>query len=216
MSSRTLSSLLILSLLAPQMASAYFPKDVMLPPIAPTHTIPEEEATPEAAPAPLTQPPALPAILSITEGWNSDMTIKRSVFLAALVRRLYKPSERCFLTLADSDFSLLARDVEKDAPYGIDLCTAMRAGIMRGDEMDRFRPNDILTRAEAAKALAKAYGLAFDPTDPAQPWFENYVNAFVKAGAMDRNANVNAPITRDELSRMFWAARDMERVAAAD
>jgi|GEM_PF-3691122 len=204
MRTRTLSLLLAINLLLPQIASAYFPEDVMLPPKPAPVSLSEE-------PLPTVLPPPLPAVRNVAYVWNSNDTISRSTFVAAIVRRLYKPSERCFPKLSESDYSLLARDVEKDASYGVDLCTAMRAGLMRGYSDGLFRPNAPVTRAQAAKALSKAFLLATDPTDPSQPWSENYVDALIKAGALSADANLNGPITRGELSTMLWTVREMKK-----
>jgi len=202
MRTRPLSFFLVCSLLLPQLASAYFPEDVTLPPGPPMQV---EE------PLVAANPPPLPAVEPVAYTWNSDSTIKRSTFVAAIVRRLFKPSERCFLKLSESDYSLLARDVEKDASYGIDLCTAMRAGVMRGFTDGNFRPNALVTRAEAAKALAKAFELATDTTDPSEQWSDHYVKALIDGGALSADANLNGPITRGELSKMLWAAREMKK-----
>ena len=200
-----LSLFLVSSLLLPQLASAYYPEDVMLPPSA----VPAMEQSEDTVLTPTPRP--LPAVLAVANTWNSTATIKRSTFVAAIVRRLFKPSERCFVKLSESDYSLLARDVEKDASYGIDLCTAMRAGIMRGFTDGTFRPNALVTRAEAAKALAKAFQLAADITDPSEEWSANYVKALIDGGALSATANLNGPITRGELSRMLWTVREMKK-----
>ncbi|MDD5041865.1 MAG: S-layer homology domain-containing protein [Candidatus Peribacteraceae bacterium] len=203
MSSRSLSALLACALLLPQLASAYFPEDVTLPPVAPVMQM--EEPLVKAL------PPPLPAVEPVAYTWNADATIRRSTFVAAIVRRLFKPSQRCFPKLSESDYSLLASDVEKDASYGIDLCTAMRGGLMRGFTDGTFRPNALVTRAEAAKALAKAFELATDPTDPSEPWFDNYVKALIDGGALSADASLNGPITRGELSKMLWTVRAMTK-----
>lgn len=200
-----LSFALVLSgvegLLAPQALLAYFPQDVTLPP-RPAPAVIVEESRPPA------KLPPLPAIKVITLGWNGDETITRSTFVAAIVRRFFRPSERCFPKLSQSDYSLLALDVPKDASYGVDLCTAMRAGLMRGYGDGSFRPNAAVTRAEAAKVLAKLFRLTADPVDPREPWADMYVSALARAGALAPGGNLNAPITRGELSEMLWKLRE--------
>ncbi|MFH1444535.1 MAG: S-layer homology domain-containing protein [Candidatus Peregrinibacteria bacterium] len=203
MFTRPLSLLLSLALFAPNAAVAYFPEDILLPPPVPTLFVEE--------PVPTILPPLLSAVETVAYTWNSGETIKRSTFVAAIVRRLYKPSQRCFPKLSESDYSLLARDVEKDASYGIDLCTAMRAGIMRGFTDGTFRPNALVTRAEAAKALAKAFQLATDTTDPNEWWSDHYVKALIAGGALSADADLNGPITRGELSKMLWTVRAMKK-----
>lgn len=208
MHSRFVALFLLGSLILPQAAPAYFPEDVMLPPLLPPMEAPvasEKEALIDG------KLPPLPAVEQIAYGWNANARIRRSTFVAAIVRRLFKPSERCFPTLSDSDYSLLARDVEKDASYGIDLCTAMRAGLMRGFTDGNFRPNALVTRAEAAKALAKAFQLATDTTDPSEKWSDHYVKALIDGGALSADADLNGPITRDELSKMLWTTRGMKK-----
>lgn len=199
---RSLSLFLACSLFLPQLASAYFPEDVTLPP--PPPMLVEE-------PLLAAKPPPLPAVEQVAYTWNADATIRRSTFVAAIVRRLFKPSERCFPKLSESDYSLLARDVEKDASYGIDLCTAMRAGVMRGSTDGNFHPNALVTRAEAAKALAKAFQLATDTTDPQEFWSDHYVKALIAGGALPADADLNGPITRGELSKMLWTTRAMKK-----
>jgi hypothetical protein len=206
MRTRPLSSLLlVLAFLTtnssiPQ-ALAYFPEDVTFPILV----IPA--ATPEAL-TPAAKLPPLPAVQAVALGWNADATITRSTFVAAIVRRFFRPSERCFPKLSESDYSLLARDVEKDAPYGIDLCTAMRAGLMRGYSDGTFRPQARVTRAEAAKVLAKLFHLTADPSDPLEPWVSPYVSSLREAGALAPDVDLNAPITRGELSEMLWKLRE--------
>jgi len=197
-----LSLFLTTTLLVPNVAGAYFPVDVMLPP---------KPAMQVEEPLAAVTPPPLPAVGPVAYTWNSDATIKRSTFVAAIVRRLFKPSERCFVKLSESDYSLLARDVEKDASYGIDLCTAMRAGVMRGFTDGNFRPNALVTRAEAAKALAKSFQLATDTTDPSEDWSAHYVKALIAGGALSADTDLNGPITRGELSKMLWATRAMKK-----
>jgi len=199
-----ISSLLALSLLAPNAALAYFPRDVMLPAPVPV-------AAPVPVSAEIVLPPQLDAIEPVAFVWNGSQTMTRSTFVAAVVRRLYKPSERCFPKLSMSDYSLLARDVPKDASYGIDLCTAMRSGLMKGYSDNTFRPNARVTVAEAAKVLAKAFHLATDPTDPTEPWADPYVEALVQAGALSAHANLKAPITRQDFSAMLWRLRGLQK-----
>lgn len=199
-----LSFALVLSgvegLLAPQTSLAYFPQDVSLPPQSAPAVVTEE-------PLPPAKLPPLPAVEIITLGWNGDETLTRSTFVAAIVRRFSRPSEHCFPKLSQSDYSLLALDVPRDASYGLDLCTAMRAGLMRGYGDGSFRPNAAVTRAEAVKVLAKLFELTTDPVDPRESWTDPYVSAIVKAGALAPGGNLNVPITRGELSAMLWTLR---------
>jgi hypothetical protein len=192
-------------MLLPTNGLAYFPEQVTLPPVEVPAPQPEDLLP--------ILPPPLPAVRLIAYTWNGQETITRSTFVAGIVRRLYKPSERCFPKLSASDYSLLAKDVPKDAPYGADLCTAMRSGIMKGFTDGGFHPDANVTVQEAAKVLAKAFSLAVDPTDPTQPWSENYVKALTSAGVLSPEANLNAPITRKELSEMLWKLRDMAKEA---
>lgn len=208
-----LTSLLTLSLLAPNSALALFPEDFRIP----------EETEPVVTEAPHEVPvseqliledftlPMLSAVAPVAFTWNGEQIFTRATFMSAVVRRLYKPTERCFAKLSGSDYLLLMRDVPKDAPYGMDLCTAMRAGLVRGFRDGTFRPNDAVTVAEAAKVLAKAFGMASDPMDPTEPWADPFVKALVNAGALSAHANLQAPLTRDELSAMLWRLRGMQK-----
>jgi hypothetical protein len=80
---------------------------------------------------------------------------------------------------------------------------------MRGYSDNTFRPDAKVTVAEAAKVLAKAFGLASDTTDPSEPWADPFVSALVSAGVLSPTTDLNAPITRDELSEMLWSLREM-------
>ncbi|MDD4628076.1 MAG: S-layer homology domain-containing protein [Candidatus Peribacteraceae bacterium] len=205
------SVFLTLVMLAPtaanaQQVSLFFPSYPVVPAV-------EMPVVPEPS-APFLPPPDAKAVTATTRGWNGNESLTRATFVAAITRRLYRPSERCFPMLSDGyDYSLLAFDVPKDATYGPDLCTAMRNGIMKGFTDGGFHPDAKVTVEEAAKVLAKAFSLAADPTDPAQPWSENYVKALTDAGVLSADVNLNAPITRDQLSAMFWKLRDLKKQA---
>ena len=85
-------------------------------------------------------------------------------------------------------------------------------GIVTGDERG-FRPNDNMTRAEAAKVLCELFGLtstagAATFTDaPANAWFAGYIAranaAGIIGGVGDNQAAPNAPLTRETFFVMF-------------
>ena len=85
-------------------------------------------------------------------------------------------------------------------------------GIVTGDERG-FRPNDNMTRAEAAKVLSELFGLtstagAATFTDvPADAWYADYIAKANAAGIMggvgDNQANPNGTLTRETFFVMF-------------
>ena len=85
-------------------------------------------------------------------------------------------------------------------------------GIVTGDERG-FRPNDNMTRAEAAKVLCELFGLtstagAASFTDvPADAWYAGYIAkanaAGILGGVGDNQAAPNAPLTRETFFVMF-------------
>jgi len=211
MFAKRFSLILTLVLLAPTAASAeqvalFFPS--YSSPSTPAMEAPVVPAVPAVI-----LPPDAEAVTATTRGWDGKEVLTRATFVAAITRRLYHPSERCFPKLSGSDYSLLANDVPKDAVYGPDLCTAMRAGLMQGFTDGGFHPKANVTVEQAAKVLAKAFSLGADPIDPAQPWSGTRVKALQDAGVISLTANLNAPITRDELSAMFWKLRDLKKQA---
>ena len=198
---RILFSIFLLPCLLPALAKA---QDVALfPPV-----LPEPPAV--ITVPPLVIPhlvPPLPAVKDVALSWKSDATVTRSTFVASIMRRLFKPSERCFPHLSPSDYSLLFPDVPKDATYGVELCTAMEAGFISGYTDGTFRPEQPITVAEASKFLAKLFDLASDPLDPATPWSAPFVSALKSNRALPPSSVLNSPLTRVQLSDMLDVLR---------
>ncbi|MEF3245299.1 MAG: DUF11 domain-containing protein [Caldisericaceae bacterium] len=89
-------------------------------------------------------------------------------------------------------------------------------GLMEGDTIGKFRPDDFATRAEVATILARLRKLNLDDSEPLfsdvkhSDWFNKYVNAAVKAGLItgypDKTFKPNGYVTRAEFAAMFERA----------
>lgn len=82
-------------------------------------------------------------------------------------------------------------DVDSTRYYDKYIGCAFTMGIVHGDGGKIFRPNDPITRAEAAKMVAEAAGLGesaekpeFSDTNP-YAWYAGYVQSLVKAGVVN-------------------------------
>lgn len=100
-------------------------------------------------------------------------------------------------------------------------------GILSGYEDGSFRPNDPITRAELAKALAMAAGAKEDPAAAAgfadirpDDWFAGYAGALVKAGIVSGTSDTTfspaAHVTREELAVLIVRALGIEGKAQGD
>ncbi|MDD4319847.1 MAG: S-layer homology domain-containing protein [Candidatus Peribacteraceae bacterium] len=119
--------------------------------------------------------------------------VNRGMFVASLVRRLNPGAvDGCFERLSSAPYHLLFKDVRTDHPLAPELCAAMEAGIIRGYPDGTFRPDRVINHAEAAKVIAKAYGIADEPLDPDVPWYAPSVAALMRLGIVP-----DGPLDRD-------------------
>ena len=95
-------------------------------------------------------------------------------------------------------------DLDSDTWFAQACLAAYRAGIMRGGYSRMFRPDDIVTREEAAVVLTRSIGLNvedldsgfFNMGDGIAAWAINHVNALAERGIMRGNANGSFEATR--------------------
>jgi|GEM_PF-2347995 len=116
--------------------------------------------------------------------------ITRAQFTALLVRSQYSQAsiDSCYWDITSvwpPRFELLFRDVPVDHAYAPEICVAMRDGLVRGYGNDIFRPDAVVTFADAAKMLARSHGLTpwADPSLP-KNWFDPYVIALGRRNAI--------------------------------
>ncbi len=98
--------------------------------------------------------------------YQPELSIKRADFATMLVRTLdWKGTD-----LPESGQSAFD-DVEQDSYYGNAVGVAAKLGIITGYD-GKFRPNDVMTREEAATALARALPyLELEESAPGAPMF---------------------------------------------
>lgn len=110
--------------------------------------------------------------------------ITRIELVKAVVEYVYPKqaiSRRCLSTL-DTDrfpgvsYTHLFRDVRKDAAYALELCAAMRGGIVWGYGDGNFRPDRNVNLAEAAKIISIAFNLDYTmPMYQTNDWYMTYL-----------------------------------------
>ena len=94
---------------------------------------------------------------------------------------------RQYTTAADINFS----DVDADAWYAEDLSKCVAEGVIGGYEDGTFKPENNVTREEAAAMLQRAYQvnahglISFADTASISPWAETAVTALVGAGVIN-------------------------------
>lgn len=114
-----------------------------------------------------------------------------------------------FTSLADINFS----DVSGDEWFVSDLRKCVAQGIIGGYEDGTFRPDDAVTREEAATMFQRAYKinsiglLNFSDNDSISEWAKTSVTALVGAGVIngyeDGTFMPSAPITRAEVVKIL-------------
>ncbi|PPA70515.1 hydrolase [Jeotgalibacillus proteolyticus] len=106
-------------------------------------------------------------------------------------------------------------DVKSSHWAAAEIRTLSQQGIVTGYKHSEFKPDDTVTRAEAATMIAKALkleqtsGSAFKDV-PGSHWANGYINAAHQAGIVSGRGNgafaPNAKITRGEISAMLTRA----------
>ena len=86
--------------------------------------------------------------------------LTRAQFIDAIASRLYDSDAhgRCFEDLVLSptvNYRLLFNDVSLDSPYASSVCVAMRSGLVRGYGDGTFRPDQMISAAEAATIFSR-------------------------------------------------------------
>ncbi len=119
---------------------------------------------------------------SLPEG---DMT--RAAFVAFMVHETHtrKSLDSCLSKLSPSNYRLLFTDVSRDHEYAKELCVAMREGMIRGYRDGSFRPDTLITFAEASKILVRGYDIFPASWYPvSEPWYFGYVTSMEYRGAI--------------------------------
>lgn len=136
---------------------------------------------------------------------SAGAPVTRAQFTAMFVRANYAQGsiDSCYWDVTSvwpPNFELLFRDVPVDHQYAPEICVAMRDGLVRGYGNDVFRPDTMVTFADAAKITARAEGLTpwADASAP-KHWFDPYVNALARRNAIPMSVDaIDARLTGAE------------------
>lgn len=152
-------------------------------------------------------------IKGITETeFAPERSVTRAEFAALIVRALK-------LDAADptNDFG----DVPSEEWYASDVATVFKAGIMNGDDLGNFRPNDEITREEMAKVLVNAYQLKnvaeqskedtaaeFEDGECISSWAKEYIDTAVQlsliSGYEDNTLRPQEFVTRAQAATIIY------------
>jgi hypothetical protein len=123
-------------------------------------------------------------------GLPETADVTRAQFTAMLVRATSSQGtiDACYWDITSfwpPRFELLFRDVPVDHPYAPEICVAMRDGLVRGYGNDVFRPDALITFADASKMIARSHGLTpWADSTVSKNWFDQYVVALGKRNAI--------------------------------
>ncbi|KYG91852.1 hypothetical protein A0U40_02630 [[Bacillus] sp. KCTC 13219] len=123
---------------------------------------------------------------------------------------------RAFPTLPVYYKGISLTDVSKDNPYYKDIRRVLEADIIQHVDNFDFRPNDIITRGEMARALALAYNLTSNdkksPLTDVSPQLASYVDALyannITTGFEDKTFREDKGLTRVHFTVFMYRAAD--------
>ena len=139
---------------------------------------------------------------------HAEKAITRVDLVRGIVQAVYEKdvSVSCFQNIAFSrrtKYSLLFRDVPITSTYAQEICVGMLVGIIQGNNDGTFRPQGEATLAEAAKVIAKSYGIATSSTSTLQKnvrWHEPFWYALARRNVLPERIrnDRDAILTRGE------------------
>lgn len=151
-------------------------------------------------------------VFAVTTNGTTNIAngVTRAEFVQVIMQYLHHnaaTNSRCF-DLLDPDmrpgfgYRYLFSDVDVYAPYATELCTAMITGVVNGYEDGSFRPNDLISFAEAAKIINVAFGLDYVMPDyDTELWYGTYVHQLELRDAVpDSVKNYIEEMTREEVT----------------
>lgn len=156
---------------------------------------------------------------------HPEHALRRVDLVRGIVHAVYANDvhESCFKNIAFSrhtPYSRLSRDITITAPYAQEICVGMLTGIIQGKTDGYFRPDDGATLAEAAKVIAKSYGLATSPASIVQknvPWHEPFWYALARRNVLPERVrnDRNTILTRGEFAEIIYGLRNVRPVVGA-
>ncbi|WP_042475695.1 S-layer homology domain-containing protein [Bacillus ndiopicus] len=129
---------------------------------------------------------------------------------------------RAFPTLPVHNKGISLTDVNKDNPYYKDIRRVLEADIIQHADNFDFKPNNIITRGEMARALVLAYNLTSNdkksPLTDVSPQLASYVDALyasnVTTGYEDKTFREDKGLTRVHFTVfMYRASKALENSA---
>lgn len=113
-----------------------------------------------------------------------------------------KAMKDCFKELSDSDYHLLFTDVSVGHRNALNICMAMRTGLIRGYPDGSFRPDALINVAEAAKIVSRAAGIA--PLGVATSvWYAPYIETMRAHDALPKGVKPDTLLTQTNADVML-------------
>lgn len=167
---------------------------------------PSGATAPSSAPAAASDSLFADTPLTVT-GAPKEGALTRMEFVVELTDVRYPPEllPECYAILTTStDFTLLFTDVRADSPEGPSLCLGMIYGLVDGYKDGSFRPDALITFADAAQILANTFGLTMGEPKANEPWYRPAVYALAVQRAIP--TSIKGPtdtVTMDEFQEMY-------------
>ena len=96
-------------------------------------------------------------------------------------------------------------DVPQGVVWGDAIEFVNAEGYMTGKGSNRFDPDTLLTRAEAAVVMLKAkHGTDYLPVETEGEWWVSWVSAAVNEGLIDEEMDPDSPATRADIATLVW------------
>jgi hypothetical protein len=134
--------------------------------------------------------------------FGPERSINRAEFTKILMGVKSTAEERATCLQSSSLFP----DVAKSAWYAPYVCVSKERGIVSGYEDGKFRPEQQINYAEAAKIAANAYSLSIPPANSYDPrWYGPYAQALSEKNAVPPTVeSYDNPLTRGEMSELIY------------
>lgn len=121
--------------------------------------------------------------------------ITRGDFVKMFMDHLYEGEmpANCYQQLVyprHPGYTLLFQDAGRDEYYSLQLCAAMRVGLVNGYRTGFFRPDEDILFSDAIKMVGRAY--AFTPypfMEPERTWYVPYMDEFARRDLIPANVS---------------------------
>jgi hypothetical protein len=128
--------------------------------------------------------------------------------------RSYKPeneinrAEFLKILLKDSGYqadlsSKCFPDVEVDVWYAPYVCAAKKLGLVNGYEDGKFKPETMISEAEALKIVGKAFEWQVEGLEAGEEWYEPYLN-YAKNAELIKSEDVSAFLNRGGMAELVF------------